>query len=51
MSSHLIEIFEDPKLVNRIKTHLPYLFRLAELESSRAGKGQGKWGRIFTIDN
>jgi len=34
----LIEIFEDGKLVNRIKTRLPYLFQLAELESSRAGK-------------
>ena len=38
MSSCLIEIFEDSKLVNRIKTRLPYLFQLAELESSRAGK-------------
>ncbi len=32
------EIFKDEKLVNRIKTKLPYLFQLAELESSRAGK-------------
>jgi hypothetical protein len=38
MSSRLIEIFEDEKLINRIKTRLPYLFQLAELESSRAGK-------------
>jgi len=38
MSSRLIEIFEDVKLVNRIETRLPYLFQLAELESSRAGK-------------
>ncbi len=38
MSSRLTEIFEDEKLVNRIKTKLPYLFQLAELESSRAGK-------------
>jgi len=38
MSSRLIEIFEDRKLVNRIKNKLPYLFQLAELESSRAGK-------------
>lgn len=37
MSSRLKEIFEDEKLVNRIKTRLPYLFQLAELESSRAG--------------
>jgi hypothetical protein len=38
MSSRLKEIFEDEKLVNRIKTRLPFLFQLAELESSRAGK-------------
>jgi len=38
MSSHLIEIFKDEKLVNRIKTRLPHMFQLAELESSRAGK-------------
>lgn len=38
MSSRLIEIFEDEKLVERIKNKLPYLFQLAELESSRAGK-------------
>jgi len=34
----LIEIFEDEKLVEKIKRRLPYLFQLAELESSRAGK-------------
>ncbi len=38
MSNKLIEIFEDKKLINRIKDRLPYLFQLAELESSRAGK-------------
>jgi hypothetical protein len=38
MSSRLIEIFEDRKLVTKIKRKLPYLFQLAELESSRAGK-------------
>jgi len=38
MSSRLIEIFEDRKLVTKIKKKLPYLFQLAELESSRAGK-------------
>ena len=38
MAGGLQEIFEDEKLVNRIKTRLPYLFRLAELESSRAGR-------------
>jgi len=38
MSSRLIEIFEDEELMLKIKKRLPYLFQLAELESSRAGK-------------
>ena len=38
MSSRLVEIFEDRKLVTKIKNKLPYLFQLAELESSRAGR-------------
>jgi len=38
MSSRLIEIFGDEKLVEKVKRRLPYLFQLAELESSRAGK-------------
>lgn len=38
MPSRLIEIFEDEKLVEKIKRRLPHLFQLAELESSRAGK-------------
>jgi len=38
MSSHLEKIFEDDKLVEKIKKRLPHLFYLAELESSRAGK-------------
>ncbi len=38
MSSHLGKIFEDDKLVEKIKKRLPHLFHLAELESSRAGK-------------
>lgn len=32
------ELFEDNKLVERIKQKLPYFFQIAELESSRAGK-------------
>lgn len=32
------EIFDDIELVGRIKKRLPYLFQLAELEASRAGK-------------
>ncbi|MCD4784407.1 MAG: ThaI family type II restriction endonuclease [Candidatus Eremiobacteraeota bacterium] len=31
-------MFEDDKLTEKIKSHLPHLFQLAELESSRAGK-------------
>ena len=38
MDSKLIEIFTDKNLVEKIKKRLPYLFQLAELESSRAGK-------------
>ena len=38
MASRLVEIFEDDELVKKIKKRLPYLFHLAELESSRAGK-------------
>ncbi len=38
MSNRLIEIFNDEKLTEKIKRRLPYLFQLAELESSRAGK-------------
>jgi len=38
MSSKLIEIFEEKKLVEKIRKRLPYLFHLAELESSRAGQ-------------
>lgn len=38
MTSKLIEIFEDEKLIDKIRRRLPYLFHLAELESSRAGR-------------
>jgi hypothetical protein len=38
MVTRLAEIFEDEKLVDKIRKRLPYLFQLAELESSRAGK-------------
>jgi len=38
MPSRLIDIFEDQKLVAKIKKRLLYLFQLAELESSMAGK-------------
>jgi hypothetical protein len=34
----LFEIFDDEFLVEKIKKKLPYLFNIAELESSRAGK-------------
>ena len=38
MAGKLKEIFTDKNLVEKIKKRLPYLFQLAELESSRAGK-------------
>jgi len=37
MSSHLVEIFEDEALKNKIGERLPHLFTLAAKESSRAG--------------
>lgn len=38
MSNHLLKLFEDKNLIDKIKKRLPYLFQLAEIESSRAGK-------------
>ncbi len=38
MSTHLVELFDDESLVEKIKNRLPYLFQIAELESSRAGR-------------
>jgi len=38
LTSRLIEIFEDQVLIEKIRRKLPYLFQLAELEASRAGK-------------
>lgn len=34
----LLEIFDDDNIVQKIQNRLPYLFQLAEIESSRAGK-------------
>jgi hypothetical protein len=38
MASRLIEIFQDSVISEKIRRQLPYMFQLAELESSRAGK-------------
>ena len=38
MNSCLVEIFRDKELKTKIQRKLPYLFSIAELESSRAGK-------------
>ncbi|NWG01404.1 MAG: ThaI family type II restriction endonuclease [Syntrophaceae bacterium] len=46
MSSRLIEMFEDEKLVEKIKGRLPYLFQLAKLESSRAGRSGMEVGSV-----
>jgi len=37
VSSRLADIFKDKELMARIQRKLPYLFSIAELESSRAG--------------
>lgn len=47
MPHRLAEIFEDEKLVEKIKRRLPRLFQLAELESSRAGKTGMEVGEIW----
>jgi hypothetical protein len=44
MSSRLIEIFEDEKLINRIKTRLPYLFKTCGI---RKLKGVEDWNGSF----
>ncbi len=38
MDSHLLEIFRDEALIDKIQKRLPQFFRIAELECSRAGK-------------
>lgn len=38
MMSVYNKLFDDPVMVKKIKKHLPHLFQLAELESSRNGK-------------
>ncbi|MEM0139975.1 MAG: ThaI family type II restriction endonuclease [Ferroplasma sp.] len=38
MNNYLLDLFNDEGTVKKIKRRLPYLFQLAELESSRAGK-------------
>jgi len=46
MASRAIEIFEDGVVIEKIKKRLPYLFQLAELESSRAGKAGMEVGSV-----
>ena len=46
MPKKIEEMFEDRKVREKIKKRLPYLFRLAELESSRAGKNGMEVGSI-----
>ncbi len=38
MNNYILELFSDKKIVTKIQKRLPYLYRLAELDSSRAGK-------------
>jgi hypothetical protein len=46
MANGIIELFEDKPLVEKIQKKLPYLFQLAELESSRAGKVEMEVGSV-----
>ena len=38
MNEHLKGLFSDGPIIDKIQRRLPYMFQLAELESSRAGK-------------
>lgn len=38
MKKHIKNIFDDKKLIKKIKEKLPYLFQLAEIDNSRDGK-------------
>ena len=38
VNEYLLELFNDAKIIARIRGRLPYLFQLAELENSRAGR-------------
>ncbi|MBM3283703.1 type II restriction endonuclease subunit R [Candidatus Gottesmanbacteria bacterium] len=38
MDSNLISLFNDNKMIKKIKLKFPYLFQLAEAENTRAGK-------------
>ena len=38
MNNKILELFTDSEIINKIKVKLPILFRLAELESQRAGR-------------
>ncbi|MEP9410372.1 MAG: ThaI family type II restriction endonuclease [Candidatus Brocadia sp.] len=46
MNSRVIEIFEDEVLRERIKSKLPHLFSIAELESSRARRVEMEVGSL-----
>ncbi|MEO0069078.1 MAG: ThaI family type II restriction endonuclease [candidate division WOR-3 bacterium] len=46
MSRPLEELFNDSDIVQRVQRKLPYLFQLAEIESSRAGKTGMEVGSI-----
>ena len=38
MNDYLLDLFRDTRIVAKVKNRFPYLFQLAELESSRAGR-------------
>lgn len=47
MASRAIELFKDEMIIQKVKRRLPYLFQLAESESSRAGKTGMEVGSIY----
>jgi len=38
MNDLIRQLFDDEKMVGKIRAKLPYLFQMVEMESSRAGK-------------
>lgn len=47
----ITDLFDDPKIVKKIKKKLPYLFTIAEAEASRGGNWNGDRLCSGTCDN
>jgi hypothetical protein len=43
------KLFKEQELINKIQDNLPKLFQIAELESSRAGRGRMEIGSVCIL--